>query len=59
MANTKFIQEFPPNPAAPDYPTRLNVYLERQFRNINQVLAEQTDALNILVEDLRARGVID
>ena len=28
----KKIQEFPPNPATEDYPVRLNQYLERQFR---------------------------
>lgn len=33
-AGQKFTQEFPPNPGVQDYSTRLNLYLERQFRRI-------------------------
>jgi len=35
----KFTQEQPPAPGGLDYSARLNIYLERQFRNINQLLA--------------------
>jgi len=44
MPPTKPVFELPPAPDTPNYPRRLNLYLERQLRRLNTAVAQFPDA---------------